>query len=77
MRLIVPLTLGSTKIVWPVAFAKTLATDSISAFENDKVTLPSSGTAIFGSGRLDCAYAKGMSMLSPATQTTKSWTKRL
>ena len=72
-----PLTLGSTKIVWPVAFAKTLATDSISAFENDKVTLPSSGTAILDFGGLNCAYATGMSMLSPARQTTTSCTKRL
>ena len=49
IRLMVPLTLGSTKMVWPVAFANTLATDSISAFEKDRVTAPSSGTVI-----LDC-----------------------
>ena len=44
IRLILPFTLGSTKMVWPVALARTLATDSISALENDKVTLPVSGT---------------------------------
>ena len=45
IRVIVPLTCGSTKMVCPVALAITLATDSISALLKDSETVACSTAA--------------------------------
>ena len=57
ISVMVPFTFGSTNIVCPVIFATTLATDSISALLNERVTVADSA------GELFCADTIGINAI--------------